>query len=309
MCHIIPRALKGFAMMRRLCLLLVLLIVVAAVTAVRPVRAANPPLVVLQAGHWRSHELPDEFARLRTSTGASAGGVREVDLNVDIAHRVAEYLRGWGNEAYVLPATVPPNYHADAFVAIHSDGHTNTSARGYKVATYYRDWVASSALVREIEEEYGRQTGLPKDWRITDNMRGYYPFNSGLYEHTIAEDTPGAIVEMGFLSNPQDRGFMIANRDLVARAIALGIARFLGARPAEGWPAPPPLPRGDLVEVLHDRVPLYEGPGKEFKLVDRASAKERYAVVERQGGWAKLFFWSGKVRWVQDFQTKQVFLP
>jgi N-acetylmuramoyl-L-alanine amidase len=206
----------------------------------------------------------------------------------------------------VLPSTVPPAYRADAFVAIHSDGHTNRNARGYKIATYYRDWVASDILVREIEDEYGKQTGLPKDWRVTDNMRGYYAFNSGLYQHTIAQDTPGAIVEMGFLSNAADRKFMIENRDLVARAIALGIARFLGARPAEGWPAPQPLPSNDVVEILQDRTALYEGPGREFKLVDRASRKERYAVAERQGGWAKLFFYSGKVRWVEDFRTKQI---
>jgi len=271
--------------------------------------AQNVPVVAIQAGHWRASEQPDEFARLRTSTGASAGGVREVDLNVDIAHRIVEYLRAWGNEAYVLPATVPPAYRADAFVSIHSDGHANKNARGYKVATYYRDWVASNMLVQEITDEYGKQTGLPQDWRITHNMRGYYAFNSGLYQHTISEDTPGAIVEMGFLSNAADREFMLMNRDLVARAIALGIARFLGTRPAEGWPAPPPLPRGDLVEVLHDRVPLHSGPGKNFKLVDRASAKERYAVVERRDGWAKLFFYEGKERWIEEFQTKQVIIP
>lgn len=290
-----------------LLVLLVTLVVVAALP--QRSRASSPPVVAIQAGHWRSHELPEEFARLRTSTGASAGGVREVDLNVDIAHRTAEYLRSWGNEAFVLPSTVPPHYRADAFVALHSDGHNNKSARGYKVATYYRDWVASDMLVRELADEYGKQTGLPKDWRITENMRGYYPFNSGLYEHTISEDTPGAILEMGFLSNATDRNFMITNRDLIARAIALGIARFLGARPVEGWPAPPPLPRGDIVEVLNDRAPLFDGPGRQFRVVDRASRRERYAVAERINGWAKLHFWNGSARWIEDFRTRPIIVP
>jgi hypothetical protein len=296
-------------MLRRLSMMLAPLVVVLVVVAAQPLRAFNPPVVAIQAGHWRTHEQPEEFARLRTSTGAVAGGVREVDLNVDIAHRIAEYLRAWGNEAYVLPATVPPAYKADAFVAIHSDGHNNTRARGYKIATYYRDWVASNTLVREIEDEYGKQTGLPKDWRITHNMRGYYAFNSGLYQHTISEDTPGAIVEMGFLSNPEDRAFMINNRDLVARAIALGIARFLGARPAEGWPAPPPLPRGDIIEVLHDRVALFDAPDASRAPIDRAYRRERYAIVERQPGWARLFFWDGRVRWIEDWQAKSVVIP
>lgn len=272
-------------------------------------RAANPPVIALQAGHWKANEQAEEFAHLRTSTGASAGGVREVDLNVDIAHRAAEYLRSWGNEAFVLPATVPPAYHADAFVAIHSDGHANRAARGYKVATYYSDWSASTALVQMLQDEYGKQTGLPLDWRITDNMRGYYAFNSGLYEHTIAEDTPAAILEMGFLSNAQDRKFMIENRDLVARAIALGIARFLGARPADGWPAPPVLPRGDIVGVIHRRVPVFNGPSVDSGRAGYAYADQRFAVVERVNGFARLFRWDGKVRWIEDFNTQQLNVP
>ena len=293
---------------RSLSLSMILLLVVLVAVPART-RANNPPLVVIQAGHWHAAEHPDEFHWLRDSTGAVAGGVREVDLNVDIAHRIAEYLRSWGGEAYVLPATVPPAYRADAFVAIHADGHTNRNARGFKVATYWRDWVATDTLVRELEDEYGRQTGLPKDWRVTSNMRGYYAFNSGLYEHTIAEETPGAIIEMGFLSNAADRRFLVANRDLVARAIALGIARFIGARPVTGWPPPPLIPRGDIVEVLHDRVPLYAFPMEEAERVDRAWRRQRYAVAERLPGWAKLFSYEGGERWVRDWQTRQVVVP
>jgi hypothetical protein len=140
-------------------------------------------------------------------------------------------------------------------------------------------------------------------------MRGYYAFNSGLYEHTISEDTPGAIIEMGFITNATDRGFLISNRDLVARAIALGIARFLGARPPEGWPAPPLLPRGDIVEVLHNNVTLFGAPAEDAPHVDEAALHERYAVADRRPGWARLFFYSGKEAWVQDWQTRQIIVP
>lgn len=296
-------------MVRRLFMLMCMLCVLAFALFTPPTRAFDPPVVALQAGHWKANEQPAEFARLRSSTGAVAGGVREVDLNVDIAHRAAEYLRAWGNVAYVLPATVPPAYKADAFVAIHSDGHTNKNARGYKVASYYRQWAASDMLVRELADEYGKQTGLPMDWRITENMTNYYAFNSGLYEHTIAEDTPGAIFEMGFLSNSADRGFMINNRDLVARSIALGIARFLAARPAEGWSAPALIPRGDVVEVLHNRVGLFEGPGTQFKRVGQVWSNQRFAVAERRDGFARLFFYDGSQRWIEENQTRQIVVP
>lgn len=296
-------------MVRRVFMLMFVLCVLAFALFTPPTRAFNPPVVALQAGHWKANEQPAEFARLRSSTGAVAGGVREVDLNIDIAHRVAEYLRAWGNQAYVLPATVPPAYKADAFVAIHSDGHTNKNARGYKVASYYRQWVASDILVRELADEYGKQTGLPMDWRITENMTNYYAFNSGLYEHTIAEDTPGAIFEMGFLSNSADRAFMISNRDLVARSIALGVARFLAARPVEGWPSPQLIPRGDVVEVLHNRVALFEGPSTQFKRVGQAWSNQRYAVAERRDGFARLFFYDGSQRWIEETQTRQIVVP
>lgn len=297
-------------MVRQRCLLLALLGLLVLSALPSRTRASSPRPVAIQAGHWQSQNRAAEFAWLRDSTGAEAAGVREVDLNVDIAHRIATYLRSWGIETYVLPADVPPGYQADAFVAIHADGQANRQARGYKVATYWRDWVASSTLARELTDEYGRDTGLPQDWRITANMRGYYAFQSGLYEHTITEDTPAAIIEMGFLTNRTDRGFLIRDRDLAARAIALGIARFLGARPAGGWPPPPPLPKGDIVEVLHNDVPLYDGPGTNFKRVDTVQQYARFAVTERRAGWAKLFFWTpGKAAWIQDWQTKQVTVP
>ncbi len=291
---------KGVPMVRRSLLLVgSLWLVIAAV----PARAFNPPVVALQAGHWQAAQHAEEFKWLRTSTGTQFRNVREVDLNVDIAHRVAEYLRSWGNTAYVLPSRIPPGYRADAFVSIHGDGHDNRAARGYKIAASHRNWSADKMLVQMLDDEYGRQTGLPRDWRITENMRSYYAFQSGLYDHTVSADTPSAILEMGFLSNATDRAFLVANRDLVARAIALGIARFLGATPPGGWPAAPSVPT-DVVEILHNRVPLYEGPGTHFRLVDRAAAQSRFAIAERRPGWAKLFLWNGKERWVQDFRTK-----
>src|SRR5688572_19538250 len=45
--------------------------------------------VGLQVGHWRAHELPEELARLRNSTGAVAGGYREYEVNLLVAQRAA----------------------------------------------------------------------------------------------------------------------------------------------------------------------------------------------------------------------------
>src|SRR4028118_2251641 len=90
--------------------------------------------VGLQVGHWKSNELPDELARLRTSTGASAGGLREYQVNLDVAERAAGYLRGYGVAVDILPATVPVNYRADAFVALHAAGSASARSRGLQGA-------------------------------------------------------------------------------------------------------------------------------------------------------------------------------
>src|SRR3989338_2508894 len=44
-------------------------------------RPAGPPKVGLQAGHWKNDELPEEFGRLRGSTGSAGGGRSEWEVN------------------------------------------------------------------------------------------------------------------------------------------------------------------------------------------------------------------------------------
>ncbi len=190
----------------------------------------GPIRVGLQAGHWRSSELPEELAVLRTSTGASAGGIDEVDVNVDVARRIAARLRDRGIVVDVLPATVPPGYEADAFIALHADGSGNEEARGYKLAAPRRASPESNRLLAAIGAEYGRRTGLPRNTAITAAMLDYYAFNSDGLEHAIDDDTPAVIVEMGFVTKARDRATLSERRDVIARALADGILRYLDER-------------------------------------------------------------------------------
>src|SRR5439155_25365322 len=95
--------------------------------------AAAPPLdayrVGVQIGHYKNNELPPQLSRLVGSTGTYGGGRSEVDLNADIALRLAALLRAQGVLVDILPATVPTAYTADAFVAIHADGNSSPRAR------------------------------------------------------------------------------------------------------------------------------------------------------------------------------------
>ncbi len=195
-----------------------------------PEAVPAPKRVGIQAGHWKIAQLPDELAGLRTATGTSGGGVAEWELNLDIANRVAALLQAEGVNADVLPATIPPGYQADAFVALHADGDTSGQASGFKLAR--ASWSSipktDDALLNDIAEEYQAATQLGVDPNVTRDMTAYYAFNNRRYKHAIAPTTPGVILEMGFLTNASDRQMLLGEPETVALGIARGILRFLG---------------------------------------------------------------------------------
>lgn len=188
----------------------------------------GPVRVGLQVGHFQNDRLPEELARFRDQTGASAGGVTEAQANLAVAEAVKARLEPRGVAVDILPATVPERYSADLFLSIHADGSTDTRVSGYKIAPFGWDRTGDAApLAKMIEEAYGPATGLPLDPKITRDMRGYYSFNSWRYRHAVSFDTPAAIIETGFLTNPGDRALITQKADLPAQAITDGIIRYL----------------------------------------------------------------------------------
>lgn len=193
----------------------------------------NPPgpkRVGLQAGHWQYADAPDELAELRSNPGTSGGGKAEWEVTLDIAQRAAEMLRASGVEVDVLPTTIPVRYRANAFVSIHADGDGAGALHGFKVTGpgFSGTPEADQLLVTSINDEYGATTGLPRmDNQISLRMRYYYAFNARRYQHAVAPGVPQAIIETGFLTNWDDRNYLIGNPDLVARGIADGVSKFL----------------------------------------------------------------------------------
>ena len=93
-------------------------------------RPPGPPSVAIQVGHLDIADSPDELKSLREDTGAEYGSIKEVDVNQNIASLVAQDLRQDHISVTILPATIPPGFYADAFVAIHADGNVDTSWNG-----------------------------------------------------------------------------------------------------------------------------------------------------------------------------------
>lgn len=194
-------------------------------------RPEGPAKVALQVGHWKNNELPEELSRLIGNTGASGGGKTEAEVNLAIAEKTAELLRIQGITVELLPATVPPNYWADVFIAIHADGSTSTTTSGYKIAAPWRDFTGTAdELVSHLELEYEAATGFSKDPNITRNMRGYYAFSWWRYDHAMHPMSTAAIVETGFLTSPADRKIIVDQPDIPAQALAKGITNYLQER-------------------------------------------------------------------------------
>lgn len=190
-------------------------------------RPPGPLRVALQAGHWKAAEAPDEQAGLRNN-GTRGGGKAEWEVNLAIARMAAAMLEEEGFEVEVLPTTIPPGYWADVFVSIHADGHTSTSASGYRAAAPRRDRTGRATELAElITRTYGEATGLPHYPTITRRMRSYYAFNSRRYHHALHPRTVGVILETGFLTSPRDRRVIVNAPDLAARGIANAIVQFL----------------------------------------------------------------------------------
>ena len=209
-------------------------IVPGGVQLLPPPIVPGPRRVAIQAGHWKTDEAPDEFPNLRFQFGSSVAGIDEVNVNLDIADRVAVILRAKGLIVDVLPATIPPSYVADAFVALHADDDGGFgTATGFKIAHGFYRGPFEDGLVDALTKEYAAATGLPLNDQITDDMTDYYGFAWFRYEHALAPHTPAAILEMGYLSNSDDRALLINEPDVVAQGVANGVLRFLAANSRE----------------------------------------------------------------------------
>ena len=300
-----------------------------------PVASTSTYRVAIQVGHWKNDELPEQLSSLEGNTGATGGGRREVDINFDVANRIAKLLRDAGVAVEVLPATVPTGYTADAFVAIHADGNSSVGARGFKISTRWRSEVAAqdAMLVDLLTDEYRAATGLPEDSGVTRNMRGYYAYASFRPNWRVSNYTPGAIVEMGFITNAADREVMFNRTDNVASGIARGILRYLkvaypnpaGARTygyglvdddidpdapwlrrpnqGQGQQGPPPpqtIQQGDWQAYVFGKstVNVYGGPGGTGGVIARIPKGRPYHATARKGDYYQVVLPGGKTGWV-----------
>lgn len=195
------------------------------------------PRVGIQIGHWKTSELPDELWKLHWNYGAEDGQYTELETNTTIANLVASNLKAAGVTVDILPATIPEGYKADAFISIHADGSEDSSTSGYKITWSEFDTSGKSQkLSNIIEASYASATQLSADPNISSDMTEYYAFNRNKYTHSISAETPGVIIETGFITSSADRKIIVNKPELCAQAISDGIIEYLKDLKFTNWP-------------------------------------------------------------------------
>lgn len=183
-----------------------------------PTPTKPPKKVGIVAGHWSKNP------RSYDPGAVCPDGLTEVEINLSIAQLVKVQLENQGYEVDLLEEFDPrlDGYWADALVSIHADSCNIPEASGFKVASVLHSAVPEEEdrLVECLREEYQKATGLAfHEHSITYDMTEYHAF----YE--IASQTPGAIIETGFMA--ADRQILLGKQDVVAEGIANGIVCFL----------------------------------------------------------------------------------
>jgi N-acetylmuramoyl-L-alanine amidase len=191
-----------------------------------PARTSVPRVRIgVVAGHW----WLGEDGRQSMDVGAvcdegATYELTELEINLDIAQRVFHELHAAGYDVDLLEEWDErlKGYQADVLVSIHADACLYPEASGFKVARVADSHVpeVEDRLVACIVDRYGARTGLAfHKGSITADMARYHTF----YE--IDPDTPGAIIEVGFML--ADRALLTRRADLVAQGIIDGLMCFL----------------------------------------------------------------------------------
>lgn len=166
------------------------------------------PVLVVQKGHCY---------RTTGATGTSG----EQQYATSVANACVNLLHGrngWTVRA-ILADDPTSRYAGDAFVAIHCDGSTSSSARGASVG--YRN-AAGQAFGQAWKRAYaarGWKGGFRPD-NYTDALHFYY----GTGDAISAGNQRAFIAECGFLTNAQDRALLTGPGGPTRVALAIGDA-------------------------------------------------------------------------------------
>lgn len=204
-------------------------------------------VIVIDPGHQRKGNYETEpngpgstVMKVKVSSGTQgvSTGIPEYELNLAVSLYLKEELLARGYEVIMIRETndidisnveralIANEAEADAFIRIHADSSTNSSAKGILTICqtpenpYNSEWYAESRRLSELVlDEVVAETGAKKRyvWE-TDTM-------TGINWTTV----PTTILEMGFMSNEEEDKLLATEeyRKKIAVGVADAIDRYL----------------------------------------------------------------------------------
>lgn len=168
------------------------------------------------------------------NAGAEGNGYREQDLVYVIGRILADILQNYGFETRLSRKTPGAqlgtsnatslatrvneanSWGADYFISLHTNASVNPSASGSEALVFSLSSPAYP-LAESILEQLNLSTGL--------RNRGVVP-RPGLY---ILKKTrmPAVLIELGFITNPNDASLMANSPELFAQGVADGIVDYV----------------------------------------------------------------------------------
>lgn len=208
-----------------------------------PTPTEAPFVIVIDPGHQRKGNSEKEpngpgsdvmKAKVSSGTKGVSTGIWEYELNLAVSLYLKEELLSRGYDVIMIREThdidisnverakVANEAGADAFIRVHADSSTNSSAQGVMTICqtpdnpYNSEWYEESfRLSKLVLEEVVEATGAKKRhvWE-TDTM-------TGINWTTV----PTTILEMGFMSNPKEDELLATEE--YRKKIAVGVANAI----------------------------------------------------------------------------------
>ena len=163
--------------------------------------------------------------------GATGNGIREKNINLDIARKLGNILQSAGgrvimtrtNDVFIsldARAASADQYNADLLVSIHADSIGKSNISGATVLTGAQASRNSKRAAWMIEAEL-ENSGI--------DCRGH---RSQKLRVCDGHSKPAVLVETGFLTNRQEAINLDTNwyQDKIANAIAKGVIRYLNSQ-------------------------------------------------------------------------------